>query len=78
MLSKDKCCFEIENLVTSYKLAKDYFSKVFCIITLYLQPFQIWSGEKFMAATFKSSLQNLSTLLPRLKVKFTDLAISWT
>ena len=32
MLSKDKCCFEIENLVTSYKLPKDYFSKVFCII----------------------------------------------
>ena len=31
-----------------------------------------------MAAIFKSSLQNLSPLPPRLKVKSTDLAISWT
>ena len=34
----DKCCFEVENLVTTYKFPKDYFSKVFCIIILYLQP----------------------------------------
>ena len=32
--SKDKCCFEVENLITSYKLPKDYFSKMFCIIIL--------------------------------------------
>ena len=44
--SKHKCCFEIENLVTSYKLPKDYFSKVFCIIILYLQPFQILKWRK--------------------------------
>ena len=31
-----------------------------------------------MAAIFKSSLQNLSPLPTRLKVKSTDLAISWT
>ena len=31
-----------------------------------------------MAAIFKSSLQNLSPLPPRLKVKSTNLAISWT
>ena len=31
-----------------------------------------------MAAIFKSLLQNLSPLPPRLKVKSTDLAISWT
>ena len=49
--SKDKCCFKIENLVTSYKLPKDYFSKVFCIVILYLQPFQIlkWRKVSFQA-----------------------------
>ena len=57
----NKCCFEIENLVTSYKVPKDYFSKVFCIIILYLQLFQILKWRKF-----KSSLQNLSPLPPRL------------
>ena len=31
-----------------------------------------------MAATFMSSLQNLSPVPPTLKVKSTDLAISWT
>ena len=31
-----------------------------------------------MAAIFKSSLQNLSPLPPRLKVKSTDLVILWT
>ena len=41
-----KCSFEIENLVTSYKLPKDYFSKVFCTIILYLQPFQILKWRK--------------------------------
>ena len=42
---------------------------MFCIIILYLQPFQILSVEKFMAAIFKSSLQNLSPLLTSLKVE---------
>ena len=46
ILSKDKCCFEIENLVTSYKLLKDYFSKGFCIIILYLQPCEILKWRK--------------------------------
>ena len=65
----------MENLVATHKLPKDYFSKVFCVIILYLQPFQIFSsGEKFMAAIFKSSLQNLSPLPPRLKSKPADLA----
>ena len=68
----------MENLVATYKLPKDYFSEVFSVIILYLQPFQIWRGEKFMAGIFKSSIQNLSPLPPRLKVKSTDLAISWT
>ena len=40
---KDKCCLEMENLVTIYKLSKDYFSEMLCIIILYLQAFQ--SGE---------------------------------
>ena len=31
-----------------------------------------------MAAIFKSSLQNLRPLPPKLKVKSTDLAILWT
>ena len=31
-----------------------------------------------MVAIFMSSLQNLSPLPPRLKVKSNDLAISWT
>ena len=56
----------MENLVTTYKLPKDCFSELFCIIILYLQPFQIL---KFMVATFKSSLQNLSPLPTSLKVE---------
>ena len=68
----------MENLVTTYKLSEDYFSEVLCIIILYLQPFQILKWKKFMAAIFKSSIQNLSPLPTRLKVKSTDLAISWT
>ena len=53
----------MENLVTTYKLPKDCFSEVFCIIILYLQPFQI------LVAIFKSSLQNLSPLPTSLKVE---------
>ena len=62
---EDKCCFEMENLVTTYNLPKDYFSEVFCIIILHLQPFQ---SLKFMMAIFKSSLQNLSHYIPDLKL----------
>ena len=40
-LSEDKCGFKIENLAASYKLPKDYIIKVFCIIILCLQSFQI-------------------------------------
>ena len=36
----------MENLVATYKLSKDYFSEVFCVIILYLQPFQIFEVEK--------------------------------
>ena len=36
----------MENLVTIYKLPKDFFSKVFCVIILYLQPFQILKWRK--------------------------------
>ena len=57
---------------------KHYFSEVFCTIIIYLQQFQILKWRKFMAAIFKSSSQNLSPLPPRLKVKSTDSAISWT
>ena len=39
------------------------------MIILYLQPFQILKWEKFMAAIFKSSLQNLSPLPTSLKVE---------
>ena len=39
-------CFEIENLVTTYKLPKDYLSEVFCVIILHLQPFQILKWRK--------------------------------
>ena len=46
-LSEEKCCFEMENLVTTYKLPKDCFSEVFCIIILYLQPFQILKRRKY-------------------------------
>ena len=37
---------EMENLVTTYKLPKDCFSEVFCVIILYLQPFQILKWRK--------------------------------
>ena len=43
---RDKCCFEMENLVTAYKLPTDYVSEVFCIIVIYLQPFQILKWRK--------------------------------
>ena len=36
----------MENLITTYKLPKDCFSEVFCIIILYLQPFQILKWRK--------------------------------
>ena len=62
-------CFEMESLVTTYKLPKDCFSEVFCIIILYLQPFQILKQRKFMAAIFKSPLQNLSPLPTSLRVE---------
>ena len=39
-------CFEMENLVTTYKRPKDCFSEVYCIIILYLQPFQILKWGK--------------------------------
>ena len=68
----------MKNLVATHKLPKDYFSKVFCVIILFYSPFKFSSGEKFMAAIFKSSLQNLSPLPPRLKSKSTDLANPWT
>ena len=77
-LSMNKCCFEMENLVATHKLPKDYFSKVFYVIILLLQPFQILKWRKFLAAIFKSSLQNLSPPPPRLKSKSTDLANPWT
>ena len=37
---------EMENLVATYKLPKDYFSEVFRVIILYLQPFQILKWRK--------------------------------
>ena len=67
----------MENLVATYNLPKDII-EVFCVIILYLQPFQILKWRKVYATIFKSSLQNLRPLPPRLKVKSTDLAISWT
>ena len=45
-LSEDKCCFEMENLVTTYKLPKGHFSEVLCIIKFDLQPFQILKWRK--------------------------------
>ena len=36
----------MENLVATYKLPKDYFSEVFCVIMPYLQPFQILKWRK--------------------------------
>ena len=59
----------MENLVTTYKLPKDYFSEVFCIIIFYSQPLQILKWKKFMAAIFKPSLENLSPLPTSLKVE---------
>ena len=47
----------MENLVTTYKLPKDHFSEVFCII------------KTLLTAIFKSSLQNLSPLSTSLKVE---------
>ena len=57
----------MENLVTTYKLSKDCFSEVFCIIILYLQPFQSLKLRKVYAAIIKSSLQKLSPLPNSLK-----------
>ena len=36
----------MENLVTTYKLSKHYFSEVFCVIIIYLQQFQILKWRK--------------------------------
>ena len=36
----------MENLVTTYKLPKYCFSEVFCMIIIYLQPFQILKWKK--------------------------------
>ena len=36
----------MENLVATYKLPKAHFSEVFCVIKLYLQPFQILKWRK--------------------------------
>ena len=37
---------EMENLVTTYKLPRDYFSEVYLQPFLYLQPFQILKWRK--------------------------------
>ena len=70
--------FEREILVTTYKLPKGNLVRSSVQLYFMCRHFKFCSGEKFMTAIFKSDLQNISPLHTRLKVKSTDLAISWT
>ena len=59
----------MENLITTYKLPKHYFSEVFCIIIIYLQHFQILKQEKSLWRPYLSPLYKiLAHYLPDLKL----------
>ena len=49
----------MENLVATYKLPKDYFSEVVCVIILYLQPLQIFGVEKSLWRPYLSPLYKI-------------------
>ena len=46
ILSEEKCYFAMENVATTLTLFKHYFSYVFYLYILYLQPFQILKGKQ--------------------------------